>query len=230
MKKVFDLGKIDYNNKGRKINLVTVEMEYTAGSDEKKRFSVCGNIWNSAHTDLIHGGQCLDTIAQYVKTPLFQEIYRLWNLYHLNDMHPECAHQAELGWREQAREPINEYIFTLNTDIYSQHAKIKEKALKKLCSGETVKLAPSEQAILTLKYQITSANETLPKTIAKFYTLTKKQTKCRGQIFYSEDKNGILCKPCPVCGYKYGSAWNYFPIPEADEQIIYKLLKGEYEE
>jgi len=24
---------------------------------------------------------------------------------------------------------------------------------------------------------------------------------------------GVLLKPCPVCGYKYGSAWLYEPVP-----------------
>lgn len=29
-----------------------------------------------------------------------------------------------------------------------------------------------------------------------------------------EHPKGLLCKPCPTCGYKHGSAWNYRPIPE----------------
>lgn len=28
-----------------------------------------------------------------------------------------------------------------------------------------------------------------------------------------EHPEGLLCEPCPVCGYKYGSAWLYEPIP-----------------
>lgn len=94
-------------------------------------------------TDIVAGGQCLDIIARYIKTPLFKEIYRLWKLYHLNDMHPECEHQAAQGWTHE-----------------------------------------------------------------------------------HEHSRGILGKPCPVCGYKYGHGWNYFPIPEQDEQAIYKLLEG----
>ena len=32
--------------------------------------------------------------------------------------------------------------------------------------------------------------------------------KCAGNV-------QPLCKPCPVCGYQYGSAWLYEPIPQA---------------
>ena len=34
--------------------------------------------------------------------------------------------------------------------------------------------------------------------------------------------NGILGKPCPICGYRYGSSWRQINIPEKDfKRIIY---------
>ena len=62
MKKTIDFGKIDFENRGEALNRVTVEMEYRE-SGGKKRFSVSANVWNSRHSDIICGGQCLDTIA-----------------------------------------------------------------------------------------------------------------------------------------------------------------------
>lgn len=130
MKRTFDFGCIDFEGKGTARNRVTVEMEYKQDGD-KKRFSVSANIWNTRHSDIVCGGQCLDTIAPYMNNnPVFSEILRLWELYHLNDMHPECGHPE-----------------------------------------------------------------------------------------------GLLSRACPVCGYKYGTSWIYFPIPADDEKIIYKLLK-----
>ena len=29
-----------------------------------------------------------------------------------------------------------------------------------------------------------------------------------------EHKDGLLCKPCPTCGYKYGSAWLKEELPQ----------------
>tara|TARA_R100001244_G_C5086246_1_gene115248 strand:+ start:55 stop:522 length:468 start_codon:yes stop_codon:yes gene_type:complete len=82
MKKKFNFGKIDYNNNGRKENLVTVEVKFENGC-----FSASGNIWNRLGTDLITCGQCINTINQYLKdNKLFNCIYEIWKEYHLNDL------------------------------------------------------------------------------------------------------------------------------------------------
>ena len=98
-KKTLDFGKVDYNHTGRKANRVTVEIELYEGTNGPV-FSAVGNIWNQRGTDVLCGGQCLDTIAEYVHGSKMREILRLWNAYHLNDMHPECEHQRALGWRD----------------------------------------------------------------------------------------------------------------------------------
>lgn len=95
MRKVIELGKIDYNNTGRRNHAVDVEIELQEKDNGEKVFSARGNIWNTMHTDIVCGGQCLDEIAQYVKTPVFKEVYDLWNKYHLNDMHAGTPEQEE---------------------------------------------------------------------------------------------------------------------------------------
>lgn len=99
MKKTFKFGKIAYYSK-RRINTVTVTVEFEDGV-----FTASGDIYNMTHTDIVCGGQCLDTIAEYIHTPLFKEIYRLWKLYHNNDMHSgtieqEKALMAKFGSRK----------------------------------------------------------------------------------------------------------------------------------
>ena len=85
MKNTISFGKYAiYSNK--KINEVTVSIELRE-KDNKPVLSICGNVWNIRHTDILMGGQCLDELAKYIDCPLFKEIYRLWKNYHLNDMH-----------------------------------------------------------------------------------------------------------------------------------------------
>ena len=91
MKKTFNFGKIDYYGRGRKINSVEVRVELS----DKGVFTASANIWNSKHTDCVCGGQCLDEVAKYVKSDKFKKIYRLWEQYHLNDMHPGTEKQEE---------------------------------------------------------------------------------------------------------------------------------------
>lgn len=233
MKRKFDFGCIDFEGKGTARNRVTIEMEYKEEGD-KKRFSVCANVWNARHSDIVAGGQCLDTIAPYINNPLYSEILRLWELYHLNDMHPECEHQATEGWREKAAEKVTLYHWRLTREASKKQDTIKKAAIEALKAGETFTPSKEQSFIVSLAYSVTTHTPTLPEAIASLYEPKKPlytgdgghtETKALGWLREDEHPNGILSKPCPVCGYKYGHSWNYFPIPANDEAIILKLLK-----
>lgn len=93
MKRTFNFGKIAaYGN--RKINAVDVTIELRE-KDGNAVFSAVGYVWNAKHTDIITGGQCLDSIAKsHIKcNPTFKKIYRWWKAYHLNDMHAGTKEQ-----------------------------------------------------------------------------------------------------------------------------------------
>lgn len=126
MKKTFCFGKIDYMNRGRKDCAVevTIELQERGGMAVIDRngkptgeycntyieFSAIGKIWNHLHTDIYSGGQNLDEIAKYIKTPVFQKIYTFWEKYHLNGMHPGTPEQEEAvaKWKAQG----NKYDYT----------------------------------------------------------------------------------------------------------------------
>lgn len=95
MKTIISLPKIDFNNIGKKNCPVELEVELRQ-ENEKEIFSVCGGVWNHIHTDIYCGGQCLDILAEYFQdNTLFQQMYRLWKLYHLNDMHAGTVKQEQ---------------------------------------------------------------------------------------------------------------------------------------
>ena len=86
MKRTLDFGKIDFTDSGEPTNPVTVELELS--TDPNPRFSVSAGVWNFRKTDMLMGGQCLDSLVPFFwSNRLFMTIYRLWILYHLNDMH-----------------------------------------------------------------------------------------------------------------------------------------------
>ena len=91
MKKVFKFGKVDFCGTGRRINKITVKVELKEGDI----FSACAFVWNIYQTDIICGGQCLDEIKKYIHNKTFNIIYRLWKLYHLNDLHAGTKKQEK---------------------------------------------------------------------------------------------------------------------------------------
>ena len=112
MKKTISFGKIDYYGNGRKSCEVTLDLGLKTRvcrdwvnneESEMDIFSVSGRVWNNRHTDIICGGQCLDKLREYVKNPLFEEIYNLWEKYHLNNLKPGSKAQCEIveKWRKE---------------------------------------------------------------------------------------------------------------------------------
>ena len=111
VKKTVQLGKIAYCGK-RRVNAVDVEIElrecggeptFTMEKGERIytgettptyiELSICGNIWNGQHTDIVCGGQCIDEIAKYINTPKMQAIQAMWKKWHLNGMNAGTPEQ-----------------------------------------------------------------------------------------------------------------------------------------
>lgn len=93
MKRKISFGKYAIGSM-RKINEVVVELELR-DTDRGPEFSACCDVWNGSHTDIVRGGQCLDTVQPYVNNPLFNEIVWLWERNHLNGMNAGTAEQMK---------------------------------------------------------------------------------------------------------------------------------------
>ena len=226
MKRKIDFGKIDYYKTGKKINAVTVELEL----EEKEgglEFTASATVWNSKKTDCVMGGQCLDDLAPYFRNNLlYKKILRLWRLYHLNGMHAECIHQNQMGWREQAGEPVNINVYTMTGEACSRQSEAKKRILKAATDGAIIKATPEERKILKLEYFYKTTEE-LPENLKEFYKLKEVETKTRGWLDFGKcPKFGLLGKPCPICGHKYGHGWQFFEIPAEDLQQIKNIIEG----
>lgn len=89
-----NFGKIDAEGCGRKINSVDLEIELRNADTDKPEFSVCGDVWNIRHTDIVQGGQCIDSIDKFFKHDrLYKLIEDLWKKHHLNSMHAGTVEQ-----------------------------------------------------------------------------------------------------------------------------------------
>lgn len=93
-KKTINFPKIDGNGNGRKECAASVDVEYRLevkyinGTPSLYwEFSACGDVWNSRHTLILCGGQCLDDMKKHlIQNDEFRAVYRLWKKYHLNGL------------------------------------------------------------------------------------------------------------------------------------------------
>lgn len=194
----------------------TIEMELRK-EDDKEVLSVIG------YVNKVVSGQCRDVVLEYYgDNPLAAEICDLWEKYHLNNMYPDCEH----GINEKLADKkitVNTYRQTIET--ITKINDIKDKIHRKIIEYGSAAVSPDEQLLLSLPYERTN---NIPPSLQPYYKLVKTEKKRARWVFYTEHPDGVLCKPCPICGYKYGTKWNYRPIPEKDLTRIKELIeKGE---
>jgi len=184
----------------------------------------CGQISDTIR-ESIAAGEFIPDSAHGWTVPDVLSFLDLWDQWHLNDMCPECEHQRAAGWPQMARQEIATYQWTLKSEIRSQQTKLKEEAIDRAASvgeGRSVGFSPLERKVLKLESFIKTPAETLADGLDRFYEPTQDahgyfahvENKTRGWITHSDDPRGLLGKPCEVCGYKYGSAWNTKKIPK----------------
>lgn len=98
------LGKVDYNNSGRKNCEAVITWELRDG-----RFSMQAEIWNPRKTDIYCGGQCVDMVAAYFpQDAKAQRMLAIWREWHLNDM--QAGSPAQREWIAAHPEQSHDYM------------------------------------------------------------------------------------------------------------------------
>jgi len=73
---------------------LTLEIRDRDGGPE---VSICGEVWNHIKSDIVMGGQCVDTIAEaFGNRPKLARIVELWRRWHLN--HLRAGSAAQEAW------------------------------------------------------------------------------------------------------------------------------------
>lgn len=178
-----------------------------------------GDAWGSC-------GQITDTLARphFMPGPSWDEarvekLRTLWERWHLNDMRPECPHQRARGWYDKAGTKVKLYHWRLDQPTQKAKDAAKEAALEALEKGETFTPSPAQLAATRQPYEKTTHT---PKAPAHYEPRTALypgaagpvEEKGLGWLYEKEHPEGLLCRPCPECGYKYGSEWKTEAVPE----------------
>lgn len=145
----------------------------------------------------------------------------IWDKWHLNDKHPECEHQRELGWNKEAKKVISKYIFTLSSNKIKEKNKLKDEIIFGFLSQKEVENTKERRELLSMPYKKVVYTDNSEESVgiidnmkAKGYDYEGVESVTRGWIPYEEcHEYGILGKPCPVCGYKYGTSWKKVELP-----------------
>lgn len=201
-----------------------ITIEYTL-RDDKGRLSLTGVIADGLRSDCLAAGQIVNALLEYVKIPSpswpkekLEKLIEIWHRWHLNDMNAACEHQR--NW--PLDKPLDVQIYTqvgtrcddIRAFIRGGRATEEEKNLLKLSDDIWGAMTtggkhgnfggsspyPAEDIVRLLGENM----------LAKW----KIEQKTAGGVYPFQHPEGLLCKPCEVCGYEYGSAWLYEAVPE----------------
>lgn len=181
-------------------------------------------------------GQCADSIrAGNPKEEdgwtreMLDKFCDIWDNWHLNDVRAYCQHQKSLGWDREALEPMTLYHYNLRKEAASEQKKAENAALDALRQGKPFFPTPDQVFYAGLKYFLNKYSP-VDGELKDYYEPYKSYTgrsaeeeKSRGFVRFDEDERGILCKPCPVCGYKYGTSWIKEELPDEVVEFLKSL-------
>lgn len=163
-------------------------------------------------------GQILDhlTVSKFAPgwdAEKLEHFRALWDRWHLNDMRAGCEHQRA-SW-DTSRE-IEVVTYKLTTAAIRLREETIAAAAKAALAGTPFEPTAQARALAQLDawYMPRSVPPDADSPLAGCYEVEKRETKTIGWVKPSEHPDGVLCKPCPTCGYKYGSAWLREELPE----------------
>lgn len=185
-------------------------------------------------------GQCTEEIRSGKPTKewnrkMLDKFCDIWDEWHLNDMRPYCSHQKELGWREEAAEDIVTYHYRLTDKAAALKRQAEDAAVKALKDGTPFYPTMEQTLYAKLDYEV----DLVGKEISSPYYEPKKPlysgdsgyktTKRKGWTRFEDSDLGLLGKPCPVCGYEYGSSWLKEDVPEEVISWLFNLPETQKE-
>lgn len=191
---------------------------------ENGRLSISGVVGPAGGDCKGSAGQCVDAIRNGIPVDgwdaeMLKKFCDIWDEWHLNDMRPECDHQRELGWKAIACKEVSLYHYTMSDESIRKKREAEKAALAALRAGVSFKPDIEQTFFASMPYEVIMTEDTeLPnyKKRKPLYNGDRgfEERKLLGWIRPDEHPEGILCKPCPVCGYKYGSSWNTVEVPQ----------------
>jgi len=224
--KILNPGTVPHWEAGRLPVPVFVKVEYKEG-----RLSITGVEGPKANGDAVGGcGQIVDTFTRegFQPTPgdgafwmlNAKKLRAVWERWHLNDMRPNCEHQRAAGWLEKTGQKVTLYHWWITDAAGKKRKAARAEALRALEEGRKFRTTKDQARFAALAEWCDTWTPDAPKYYeahaASYPGATPaSETKTLGWLRPDEHPEGLLCRPCPECGYKYGSEWKREEVPES---------------
>ena len=144
---------------------------------------------------------------------LLDRFMSTWDQWHLNNMRAGCEHQrSNPEWDTTKTVIVTRYTWgpafhTMRRAVENATATAEEYAAYQTMKARVYAVTMGFDCP---KHETPEIGELLALGMV---AIEKTETKTAGWVSHTEPPDGLLSKPCPVCGYKYGSAWLKEDVP-----------------
>ena len=183
----------------------------------------CGQILDHLVTGW-DGEPCAWTFEAGWSAELLAEFVRVWERWHLNDMRAGCEHQRE----HDVGRTVEVVSYGLTPAAYHLRLATRERITTAALKGELIELTATERALAELDtwFRDLHATPDADSPLSGCYEVKKREQKAVGWVTQNEHPEGMLSRPCDVCGYKYGSAWLKEEVPAEVLAFLQSLLES----
>lgn len=172
-------------------------------------------------------GQCVEALTGIEPAPGFtreslRQLRAVWDAWHLNDMRAGCSHQRAMWNPSRVVEVVS---YKLTTEANRLRRDTLEAAGKAALKGEAFEPNPTARALAELvdwfRPRFTPPDADSP--LSGCYEVEKREQKTLGWVKPGEHPDGMLGRPCEVCGYRYGHAWKTEIVPAGVVAFLARL-------
>lgn len=182
------------------------------------QLSIIGVIGPKKNGDCLGScGQIVDELSEITEfseewdVSKVARLAELWNRWHLNNMRPGCPHQRD--W--PTTEPLEVMEYTTSGTKTPDVA-----VLIRMNRATELEIERHAQAESVYHKFTVGSSDPYPEARLKllldegYLAPWKTKSKTAGWVYPYQHPKGLLAKPCPVCGYKYGTAWLKEVVPQ----------------
>lgn len=135
----------------------------------------------------------------------------VWSRWHLNDMRAGCEHQRAENWGDEEVEVVT---YGITSEAHKIRREAEAEAAAAAVEGRVANLTEAGKFMIGPdwfkdRYEAPDADSPL----SGLFEVKKRETKRANWVSQSEHPRGVLGKPCPVCGYKFGTKWLSEEVP-----------------
>lgn len=136
------------------------------------------------------------------------ELDQIWQTWHLNDMRSHCEHQQK-NWNLDKLVEVTTYGLQVNLHKLMQQATWGELTVEQYTDFKNV-MQQVKPIVIDHKY----ISDQDAQQLSQYIVPRKTELRHINWLRPDEHPEGILTKPCEICGYKYGTAHLMVNVPE----------------